>query len=271
MKKYRLFLFVFFSLEAIAQKNIDGLVQAEKRFAAHAVSVNTKDAFLAFLDSNGVVFENGAAVNGIQTWSKKEKRPGILNWHPQFAEIAGSNDFGYTTGPWTFQPKSISDSVVARGQYITVWHLDKKGEWKFLVDLGTGNLPSTDSSDVQKIDVPKISRQPINLLSLVKAEEKFIKAFGKNRSRAYRQFLSVHSILNRNGSLPATTATTQETLIQQTPSNLRFSIAHSGIARSGDLGFVYGSVVLSGKKENYLRIWRSEKDGWKIALEVLKY
>ena len=271
MKKYRLFLLMFFSLDAMAQKNIDGLVLAEKRFAAHAVSVNMKDAFLAFLDSNGVVFENGAAVNGIQSWSKKENRPGILNWHPQFAEIAGSNDLGYTTGPWTFQPKSVNDSVVARGQYITVWHLDKRGEWKFLVDLGTGNLPSTDSSDVKKIDVPKIIHQPINLLSLVKAEEKFIKAFGKDPAKAYRQFLSAHSIVNRNGFLPATAATTQEMLIQQTPSNLHFSIAHSGIAHSGDLGFVYGTVLLSGKKENYLRIWRSEKEGWKIALEVLKY
>jgi hypothetical protein len=62
----------------------------------------------------------------------------VLNWHPQFAEISASEDFGYTTGPWTYQ-NSLADTVIARGQYSTVWHLDKNGHWKFLVDFGIDN------------------------------------------------------------------------------------------------------------------------------------
>lgn len=261
----------FLAIHSYGQKQIDGLISAEKSFAAYSVTHNTKGAFLNFLDSTGVVFENGRPVNGLEAWNKKEVHPGILNWHPQFAETAVSGDFGYTTGPWTFRPKTVSDSVIARGQYCTVWHTDKNGDWKFLVDLGTANLPSTDSAAVQKITAEKIAASPIDLHSLVKTEEKFIKAVKKNKTGAYNQFLSLHSIINRNSHLPATSPSTQAALIQATPPNIHFAINGSRIARSGDLGFVYGTITVNDKTENYLRIWRREKEGWKIAVEVLRF
>ncbi len=66
-----------------AQKGIDDLINAEKNFAAYSVANSTKEAFLKFLDSTGIVFDNGKPVNGIETWNKREKRPGVLNWFPQ--------------------------------------------------------------------------------------------------------------------------------------------------------------------------------------------
>ena len=270
MNKLLTFLILSFAFQAGAQMNIDGLIGAERSFAAHSVTHNTRDAFLRFLDSAGIVFEKGRPVNGIETWNKKERRPGILNWYPQFAEIAASNDFGYTTGPWIFQPGAVTDSVVARGQYITVWHADN-GNWKFLVDLGVGNLPPSDSLEVQKIAAGKIATNPADLSSMVKTEEAFIKGFEKDKTKAYLRFLSSQSILNRNSRLPAITASEQAALIEATPQTIDFEVGGSGMAKSGDLGFVYGTMIWKDKTENYLRIWRREKEGWKIALEVLRY
>lgn len=271
MNKSFIFLLVLFlTQQAYSQKSLDGLIQAEKSFAAYAVTNNTKEAFLTYLDSTGIVFEKGRAVNGIEAWNKTEARPGILAWQPQFAEIAGSNEFGYTTGPWTFQPKSVTDSVVARGQYTTVWHINKNGEWKFLVDLGVSNALPAGLQEVQKITAEKITTNPIDLASLVKAEEAFIKAFKKNKATAYTRFLSQHSILNRNHQLPATSIAEQKTAIEATPQNMNFTINGSRIAKSGDLGFVFGTTTLKDQPENYLRIWRREKEGWKIAVEVVR-
>jgi hypothetical protein len=45
-----------------------------------------------------------------------------------------------------------------------------------------------------------------------------------------------------------------------------FNIQGSGIAGSGDMGFVYGATTYKEKINNYLHIWRHEKDGWKLAL-----
>ena len=263
--------FISVSLKAQGQKNIAGLIAAEKSFAAYSVSHNMNEAFIKFLDSNGVVFEKGQAVNGLETWAKKEVQPGILNWHPQFAEIASSGDFGYTTGPWTYQPKTVSDSVVARGQYTTVWGVTKGGEWKFLVDLGVSNLPSTDSSEARTFFAQKISTASVDLKSMVQAEDAFIKAFKKNPSTAYTPFLSEKTILNRNGHLPGTTPSEFAELIASTPASMNFTIHKSVIATSGDLGYVYGTATNQGKTDNYLHIWRREKGGWKLALEVLRY
>jgi ketosteroid isomerase-like protein len=253
-----------------AQKNIDGLINAEKSFAAYSVAHGIKDAFLKFLDSNGVMFDQGKAVNGIESWNKKEKRQGILNWAPEFAEISSSNDFGYTTGPWTFQPKTVNDSVVARGQYFTVWHLDKNGEWKFLVDLGIGNTPINPFIKTKKIVAKKTNGNAVTD-SVLKAEENFIAAYHENLPKAYRKYLSNKTILNRNGRLPAISIDDQLKVIKNTPLDIQFSITGSGIASSGDLAYVYGNTTINNKNENYLHIWRKGKDGWKIAVEVLRY
>jgi len=268
-------------IKIAAQKGIDNLIQAERNFAAYSVSNSTKEAFLKFIDSTGIVFENGKPVNGIETWNKREKRPGVLNWYPQYADISSSGDFGYTSGPWTFQ-NSLNDTIVARGQYTTVWHLTESNEWKFLIDLGVNNTPKNIDTFLWK---GKKSIYKASLNSLLNAEEELIKAsqgFIKSLSKKDQKFLNSigdssiapylnnvngSSLLNRNGIKPQR-GSFQKGIF---PKNVQYKIEGSGIASSGDLGYVYGTTVINGKTENYLRIWRMEKDGWKIALEVLRY
>jgi hypothetical protein len=181
-----LILFFVFFQNTQAQKGIDALIQAEKNFAAYSVDNSTKEAFLKFLDSAGIIFDKGKPANGITIWKKREKGPGVLNWHPQFAEISGSGDFGYTTGPWTFQ-NSSTDTMAARGQYTTVWQINTKGEWKFLVDLGVSNTPPGLATEVKKIDVAKRSSAGATKHdSPVIAENNFLKAVSTNKSKAYK-------------------------------------------------------------------------------------
>ena len=262
-----LLLFVTWS-GAHAQRSIEGLIQAEKNFAAYSVGHGTKDAFLKFLDSGGIVFENGNPVNGIEAWRKKEKSFAILNWWPQFAEISNSNDFGYTTGPWTYQ-QSMNDSIAARGQYTTVWHIDRNGEWKFMIDLGVGKLPQSPVDEVKRINAAKLGTKSIipgRVLSLETAE-----LFTKNKKAAYEKYLSKECILNRNGHLPAIAPADQQLIIDSTSSSILFTMAGWVISPEQDMGFTYGTTVLNNKKDSYQRIWRREKNGWKIALEVLRY
>ncbi|MER3472182.1 MAG: hypothetical protein C4330_12910 [Chitinophagaceae bacterium] len=60
-------------------------------------------------------------------------------------------------------------------------------------------------------------------------------------------------------------------MIDATSNAVQYVLIGSGIATSGDLGYVYGSSQLGDKKDNYLRVWRREKEGWRIALEVLRH
>lgn len=277
-----LFLFISTAIHSFSQgKKIDSLIDAEKAFAAFSVRNGTKAAFLRFLDSNGIVFEQGKPVNGIQSWLAKENTPGVLNWQPFHADISEAGDFGYTSGPWTFQP-SANDSVVARGNYTTVWHKNKNGVWKFLVDLGVSNSPEeTDIRSWWELDHHGFwTKSTGTLQSMLRTEKQFIRITKKPFSRGWPRHewymrynfpVPYTWVLHRNGSFPAMGGDFLVMVVQAMKGNVQYTILGSGIASSGDLGYVYGTAKINGKTDNYLRIWKKEARGWKIVVEVLRY
>jgi ketosteroid isomerase-like protein len=121
------------AMPAVAD-DFDGLVAAEQAFAADATARNTREAFLDALASDGLVFAPGPT-NGKAVWSARKEDKNRLEWAPAVAEIAGSGDLGYTSGPWRFTPEG-SDKPVAFGYFFTIWRKQAGGEWKVLIDHG---------------------------------------------------------------------------------------------------------------------------------------
>lgn len=242
------------------------MIAAERGFAKYALDKNTKEAFLQFMDSAGVQFEEGKPIKSSAFWAKKEANTTRLKWWPQFAEIAGSNDFGYTTGPWTFQ-KTDTDTVAARGQYTTVWQMNTNGEWKFLVDYGNDYVAVNPATEVQKIKTPKKNKGTVE--SLLHTQELFNQLADINPQAAYQKYLSAQSILNLNGLAPINKTFEQLARFNEITGGASFNIQGSGMASSGDMGFVYGTTRFKEKTNNYLHIWRQEKNGWKLAVVVV--
>ena len=271
MKNYSILFSLLISSVALAQQGIDGMVQSELKFAAFALSNSTKEAFIKYADSAGVIFENGEAINARSFWGKKEKRPGILRWRPRFAEIANSGDFGYTTGSWTFQPLTITDSIIAAGHFFTVWQLNKHGNWQFLLDMGTSNAPIESTSSLEKISLLTFSKLKAQDSSIIDVEYSFINTYNKSPQLAYKKYLSNRSILNREQMSFAILPTDKEALLSTYTEPAKLTPLKSGLATSGDLGYVYGVAEYKGKKGNYLHIWRHEKKGWKVALELIQH
>lgn len=258
---------------AFSQQGIDELINAEKSFAAFSVAHSTKEAFLQYIDSNSLMFDKGHPIKAQAFWKQREKKPGVLNWHPQLAEISSSGDFGYTTGPWTFRA-TASDTVAATGQYCTVWYRNNDGDWKFLVDLGADNTPVNTSTDVIKVDMPKQSENiaaVARIFPMVAAENEYVKELAKPKHGSCQKYISVKSILVRNGQSPATLPAAQQSIIDSTPASIKYTLEGWDIASVPDMGYVYGTASFNGKTEGYFRVWRREKTGWKIALELVRY
>jgi hypothetical protein len=254
---------------SFAQKGINALIKAEKDFAAFSLAHGTKDAFLANMDSSSIVFDKSKPARGIDVWIARNKANGKLQWWPNYAEIAASNDFGYTTGPWSFSLPN-TDSIIANGYYITLWHLNNKGKWTFLVDLGIDDGPNADgSTGIKKITANKTG--VTDTASFIQTEKDFINLVNKDVPSAYKKYLSATSFVDRNGKLPADIAEHQSLLIGATAASIEYTINGWFISSSRDIACVYGSTTLNGENDNYMRIWRHEKDGWKIALEVLHH
>src|SRR5262249_46244924 len=124
--------------------------------------------------------------------------------------------------------------------------------------------------EVTKFNTPKTPVKSKDTSSLISAERSFIELFNRKPSWAYKKYLSRVSILNRMKQAPAITPGDQGNLIASTPFPLQYMIDGWAISPGRDMGYAYGKVTAEGKTENYQRIWRHEKDGWKIAVEILR-
>src|ERR1051326_226423 len=84
------------------QTPLQQMVQTEQAFSRMAAEKNTRDAFMAFIADDGLLFRP-TAVNG-KKWMNEhpvppsDKHP-LLAWQPAFSGIAAAGDLGFTTGP----------------------------------------------------------------------------------------------------------------------------------------------------------------------------
>jgi ketosteroid isomerase-like protein len=116
------------------------IMQAERGFAA-AVARQGVDAWVAAFDSNGAeitpqgVIRGSAAIRAHMTPQLADTSV-LLSWEPDTADVAASADLGYAIGHWKITPRARPDSMLAHGNYVTIWKRQANGEWKAVVDIG---------------------------------------------------------------------------------------------------------------------------------------
>ena len=145
MKTRILLALLLFAFTVNAQTPFREMIHTEQAFSRMALEKNTRDAFMAFIADDGLLFRPGA-VNG-KKWMldhpapPSDKRP-LLQWQPTWAVMSASGDFGYTTGPWESRPDIKDEKPSAYGHFVTVWKKQRDGSWKFVVDLGISHPES---------------------------------------------------------------------------------------------------------------------------------
>lgn len=122
------------------------LRQADLDFAA-ATAARGPDGWAEFFMPDGIMFPPSGMVDGreaIRTAMDGAFQPGTrLEWQPERAFAAESGDLGYTIGRWAsvvVQPDG-TDSVTARGNYVSIWKRDASGEWRVAADIGNTDAP----------------------------------------------------------------------------------------------------------------------------------
>src|SRR5678816_4197493 len=95
------------AMSARAQSALHDMVKTEQAFSKMAEEQNVRDAFVAFIADDGLLFRPGA-VNGKQ-WMQEHPVPAsdknpLLAWQPAFAGMSAAGDLGFTTGPWEAKP-----------------------------------------------------------------------------------------------------------------------------------------------------------------------
>ncbi|HEY0006542.1 MAG TPA: nuclear transport factor 2 family protein [Pyrinomonadaceae bacterium] len=297
MKKNLIPLMLFFLLASVApaqKANLSGelrsLVETERAFAKSAAEHGTRTAFLSFIADDGTLFRPHA-VNG-RKWlldhpvPASQKKP-LLSWQPIFADISQAGDMGYTTGPWEFRQDAADEKPVAYGNFVTVWKKQPDGHWKFVIDLGISNPAPTSAAVAWQPKAysgkgawraGKRVEVEAERATLIEREREFSRsAAAQGFAGAFSSFAAADIRLYREGAFPFIGREAAMSSLASSPGVLSWQPVKSDVARSGDLGYAYGTYELkavdaksTGESGNYMRIWKKQRDGtWRVVLEVL--
>jgi hypothetical protein len=259
-------------LPAFSQKTIKGLINAEKAFAAYTLAHTIKEGFLNYMDSNGVVFRQGNAVNALAAFRQQKAGPGVLTWGPSFAAISASGDMGVTAGPYEFREKSSKDTPLNKGSFSSIWHINQKGEWKNLADLGvTYNTVSVPVKSVEQLLLQKGEIITFNFQDVLLNDHKLNEAIQQRDKEAWKPYLAAESLLHVEGHTLYKGVEQINTGLKTIPTGLILQSLNGGMASSRDFAYTYGTVLVGEKKDNYLRAWICRKGQWQVIMQTIKW
>lgn len=258
---------------------LQGIVDAENGFADLSKRTDTRTSFLANLADSVVLFDQGKPVVGTESWIKRKTDSTFLFWWPLFVGISKDEHLGFSVGPWQWA-KSRADQPAAFGYYITIWEKDLEGAWKVAVDLGIrlpqglGSLPALTASPspapVKKQSGAAAKNQ------LLELDQRYINDLNtKEVSYLSESFTSDGRLMRSESGVYISPSNFNAYKDENT--SYQFTQAGGGISSAQDLGYTYGTLVTEsttdGKKtpktRSYMRIWKREKTGWKVVVDVI--
>ncbi|MEO6671453.1 MAG: hypothetical protein ABIN36_18360 [Ferruginibacter sp.] len=153
MKNYAAFLFLWICLLSCSRKDnkVEStgatrlqLMQADQAFSKMSEARGMKQAFIDFIDSNGVLLRPNhmpiVGANAIDYLIQQNDTEYTLSWEPRYAEASSSGDLGFTYGIYQLHLKQKDTSLY--GSYVSIWKKQKDGKWKFVLDCGNEGIGS---------------------------------------------------------------------------------------------------------------------------------
>lgn len=252
---------------------LQSMVNAENAFAKFSKEKNMRDAFLANLTDSTILYTKDGPVKGKQTWVDRQPNNNLLFWWPVFVGISGSNDLGFSTGPWQWSETKEAQPV-AHGYFVSVWK--KVGsEWKLASDIGSP-MPGVDRSAA-----PLHSSNPKGSAGkgkntkghLLDVDRKYNDEVRKTGASYLTENFSKDAMVKYPRAFPDYFPFEEKSNIVKP----HFTSLGAEISQSNDLGYTYGRVTasimdnnsLAPYTANFLRVWKYENNAWKIVIEVI--
>ncbi|MFH1573879.1 MAG: nuclear transport factor 2 family protein, partial [Acidobacteriota bacterium] len=229
------------------------LVDAELSFAGAAAKEGIRAAFLAFLAHDAVVFRP-QPVNGRRFFADSPSSEDSLSWYPVAADIAGSGDMGYTTGPYEFRSSRPGDGQLRHGHYVTLWRRQSDGSWRAVLDVGAANPapekkaePWTPPGELHRTIDPEQVRpdSAAERSGLLRVETDFARdAESGGPNSAYADRLEDHARFIRPGRHPAVGVSAIVPLLPGAGEKWSWEPGEVFISSAADLGYCYGSLTI---------------------------
>lgn len=117
------------------------LLDADKAFSKMSEESGMRNAFIEYIDSNGVLLRPGLmpiqGANAIDYLIQQNDTGFTFKWQPHNAVVSKAGDMGYTFGVYAIEPTGDS---ITYGTYVTIWKRQEDGSWKFVLDSGNEGI-----------------------------------------------------------------------------------------------------------------------------------
>ena len=245
------------------------LAAAESAFAAQSVREGMRAAFLAWLAPGSTLFRAGP-VDGPAEIARNPDPPIVLDWRPAFVEVSTSGEMGLSSGPWRLKSRTDPARAERHGQFISVWTRPDGGNWRVRVDIGISNPgPALWDSPLAAGFTPKVAGATGGTIAQAEAEfARLARAAG--HAAAYAALASPTLRIYREGHAPFLGR--EPSLASPAASgSAEWTLDRHETSRAGDFGFAMGRYGPPGgaKAGDFVRVWRREAAGWRIALDVV--
>lgn len=118
------------------------MMDADRAFSKMSEEKGMKNAFLEYIDSNGVLLRPNhlpiVGADAIDYLIQQNDSTYTLKWEPRNGTVAHSGELGYTYGIYALKPTD-KDTIIY-GTYVSIWKKDSKGNWKYVLDSGNEGI-----------------------------------------------------------------------------------------------------------------------------------
>jgi ketosteroid isomerase-like protein len=274
-------------------ESLTQMIEAERAFAARALVIGWKDAFLEFFAPNAVGFAEGKPGPARDQIAKNPDPPKDLQliWEPRYGDVSASGEIGYLTGPVRNIRASRDGGKPRHSNYASIWKRQRDGSFKVVMDVGV-NTPGAVPFPAGFTRAPHDNRftgdYDDSTPPLGTADGLLNSVLKTSPVRAYRSNLADGVRFHRQNQMPVVgqAAATKWLASQRAVSSADSQF--SEVARSGDIGYTWGTFTIAptrtvtaegrGRAQTvnvevgfYVRVWVRERNGqWKVALDVLQ-
>ena len=256
------------------------MIDTERAFAARALVVGWKQAFLEYFADDAVGFAEGAAGLAKEQIAKRPDPPKDVQllWEPRLGDISASGELGYLTGPVRTIVPSRNKGQPTHSNYFSIWKRQRDGSFKVVMDVGV-DTPSAvpyAAGFTRPQYAGRFSRDyDEDTPPLGVADGVLNSALRSNQARGYRGLLAAGARLFRPNTLPIVGERNIARWAASQPAYALSDTRYSEAARSGDLGYTWGTYAMptaKGRQEGfYIRVWVRDRSGqWKLAADVLQ-
>jgi ketosteroid isomerase-like protein len=265
-----------FTIAAQVPRNtaFEEMAEAERAFVRRAQDVGAAPAFIEFFAEDAVGFQSGRPASAqaeLRLRPAPPRDPNVIFWwEPRYGDVAASGDLGWLTGPVRMGRKDRDGGKIRHGNYASIWKRQKDGSFKVVIDIGIdppGEVPFAPGLVRAPFEKRYTASEivPLSQASLLAADRALNAAARTSLADAVAKVAAPAIRVHRNGHLPFEGRDAALAWLKTQPAMNGAESLYAETARSGDLGYTWGSY----EKGHYARTWVRDAAGdWYLSLDL---